>query len=86
MSRQIDLTATPAIVTVGSIHGGVRGNIIPDQVEMSGTIRVLHAEARKDIHARIARLSASNSPPRRALLYLVSPFLFSGCTKVSQYR
>ena len=59
VSRQVDLTATPAIVTIGSFHGGVRGNIIPDQVEMSGTIRVLDAEARKDIHARIRRTAES---------------------------
>ncbi|HMB90813.1 MAG TPA: amidohydrolase, partial [Rhodothermales bacterium] len=52
-SRQIDVTATPSIITIGSIHGGVRGNIIPDEVEMVGTIRTFDAEIQKDIHARI---------------------------------
>ena len=37
VSRQIDLTQEPAVVTIGSIKGGVRGNIIPDSVEMNGT-------------------------------------------------
>ena len=31
-SRQLDVTATPSIITIGSIHGGVRGNVIPDEV------------------------------------------------------
>lgn len=54
-SRQLDSTIAPSIVTVGAIHGGVRNNIIPDQVEMIGTIRSLDAKMRDDIHARIKR-------------------------------
>lgn len=54
-SRQLDVSLAPSIVTVGSIHGGVRNNIIPDDVEMLGTIRSLDAAMRRDIHARIKR-------------------------------
>jgi amidohydrolase len=54
-SRQVDSTLAPSVVTVGAIHGGVRTNIIPDQVEMIGTIRSLDAKMRDDIHARIRR-------------------------------
>jgi amidohydrolase len=54
-SRQLDSTVAPSIVTVGAIHGGVRNNIIPDQVEMIGTIRSLDAKMRDDLHARIKR-------------------------------
>ena len=54
-SRQLDSTLAPSIVTVGAIHGGVRTNIIPDQVKMIGTIRSLDAKMRDDIHARIRR-------------------------------
>ncbi len=54
-SRQLDSTVAPSIVTVGAIHGGVRNNIIPDQVEMIGTIRSLEARMRDEIHARIKR-------------------------------
>jgi len=39
VSRQTDITANPAIVTVGAIKGGIRYNIIPDSVELIGTIR-----------------------------------------------
>ena len=39
VSRQTDITRVPAIVTIGRFQGGVRSNIIPDQVELEGTIR-----------------------------------------------
>ena len=58
-SRQLDSTIAPSIVTVGAIHGGVRNNIIPDEVEMIGTIRSLDAKMRDDIHARIRRTAES---------------------------
>tara|TARA_R110002072_G_scaffold89232_6_gene200040 strand:+ start:34312 stop:35616 length:1305 start_codon:yes stop_codon:yes gene_type:complete len=55
VSRQIDLSAAPAVVTIGSINGGNRGNIIPEQVEMTGTIRTLDQKMRTDVHARVKR-------------------------------
>ena len=55
VSRQIDLTAAPAVVTVGTIEGGSRHNIVPDQVRMSGTIRTFDPEMRKEILARVKR-------------------------------
>ena len=58
-SRQLDSSVAPSVVTVGAIHGGVRNNIIPDQVEMIGTIRSLDAKMREDIHARIRRTAES---------------------------
>jgi amidohydrolase len=58
-SRQLDSTLAPSVVTVGAIHGGVRNNIIPDEVEMIGTIRSLDAKMRDDIHARIRRTAES---------------------------
>lgn len=56
-ARQTDVTAAPAVVTVATIHGGVRGNIIPDSVVMTGTIRTFDAPMRKDIHMRITRIA-----------------------------
>jgi amidohydrolase len=58
-SRQLDSTKAPSIVTVGAIHGGVRNNIIPDQVEMIGTIRSLDAAMRDELHTRIRRTAES---------------------------
>ncbi len=57
ISRQTDITAVPAIVTVGAINGGVRSNIIPDSVYMIGTIRTFDAAQRQDIFARMKRTS-----------------------------
>lgn len=54
-SRQIDVTKVPAIITVGSIHGGNRGNIIPDSVVLQGTVRSFDEAMRKDIQNRIRR-------------------------------
>jgi amidohydrolase len=55
VSRQVELTRTPAIVTIGSMHGGVRGNIIPDSVTMVGTIRAFDSRQQTIIHERVKR-------------------------------
>jgi amidohydrolase len=52
-SRHLDVTNSPAVITIGSIHGGVRGNIIPDEVEMEGTIRTFDAGVRETLHAKL---------------------------------
>jgi len=54
-SRQVDVTLAPSIVSVGRISGGVRSNVIPDSVEMEGTIRTFDAAMREQIHMRIER-------------------------------
>ena len=54
-SRQMDVSVAPQIVTIATIHGGVRNNIIPDSVVMTGTIRTLDAAQRADVHARVKR-------------------------------
>jgi amidohydrolase len=53
VSRQLDLTEDAAVVTIGSIHGGVRNNIIPEEVLLEGTIRSLNPEMQKQIHEKI---------------------------------
>ena len=52
-ARQLDATLTPSVVSVGRIEGGVRNNIIPETVELEGTIRTFDADTRTDIHRRI---------------------------------
>ena len=54
-SRQINVTQVPAIITVGRIVGGNRGNIIPDSVIMEGTVRSFDEGMRADIKERIRR-------------------------------
>lgn len=57
VSRNLELTEQAGIVTVGSIHGGVRSNIIPETVEMVGTIRALDSEMRQQIHRRVREIA-----------------------------
>jgi amidohydrolase len=61
VSRQLDATLTPSIVTVGKIEGGVRNNIIPESVEMVGTIRTFDADTRLDIHERVRRIATQTA-------------------------
>jgi amidohydrolase len=58
-SRQINVTQVPAIITVGRIVGGNRGNIIPDSVMMEGTVRSFDEAMRADIKERIRRTVTS---------------------------
>ena len=55
VSRQMELTKEPLVISIGKIHGGVRSNIIPEEVEMIGTIRTLDTDMQKDVHERIRR-------------------------------
>jgi amidohydrolase len=55
ISRQSDLSKAAAVVTIGSIHGGLRSNIIPDSVVMVGTIRTLDPDMQGKIEERIRR-------------------------------
>jgi amidohydrolase len=59
LSRQVDLTTAPAIVTIGSFQAGNRGNIIPDEVVMEGTIRTFDPDMQKSIWERVRRTVAS---------------------------
>ena len=55
VSRQTDITKAPAVVTVATIHGGVRSNIIPDSVVMVGTVRTFDGAVQDEVHERIRR-------------------------------
>ena len=66
VSRETDLTREPAVVTIGAIKGGVRENIIPDSVEMRGTIRTFDEEMRDEIHERVTYLAEAISRGARA--------------------
>ncbi len=54
-SRQLDLRKGAAVITVGAINGGNRGNIIPDSVVMIGTVRTFVPGMEKDIADRVKR-------------------------------
>ncbi|HET7812690.1 MAG TPA: amidohydrolase [Steroidobacteraceae bacterium] len=56
VSRQLDITRNPAVVSVGAIKGGVRNNIIPDKVEMIGTIRTFEAAQFEQVTQAMKRM------------------------------
>jgi amidohydrolase len=66
VSRGLDIAREPAVVTIGAIKGGVRENIIPDSVEMRGTIRAFDEEMRDEIHDRVTTLAEAVARGSRA--------------------
>jgi amidohydrolase len=57
VSRSVDITKLPAIVSVGQFQSGVRNNIIPDSARLVGTIRTFDDDVQNDIHVRIKRIA-----------------------------
>ncbi len=59
VSRNVNITENPAIVTVGAIHGGIRQNIIPESLEMIGTIRTFGGDQQSLVHRRINEVATN---------------------------
>jgi len=57
VSRRTNIARLPAVVTFGAIHGGIRYNIIPDQVELTGTIRTFDPAVRTNILAELTEVA-----------------------------
>lgn len=53
VSRQVDITKAPAVLSFGIVEGGVRNNIIPDEVYLEGTIRNFDMDNRAQIHENL---------------------------------
>jgi amidohydrolase len=66
VSRGLDITREPAVVTVGAIKGGVRENIIPDEVQMRGTIRAFDEGMRDQMHDQVKNLAEAIARGNRA--------------------
>ena len=57
VSRTVNITEAPAVVTVGRFSGGNRSNIVPETAELEGTVRAFDEAVRRDIHARIRAIA-----------------------------
>jgi len=57
VSRKMNLTEEPSVVTVGSFQAGNRSNIIPDEAKMEGTIRTFDERHRKEIHEFVEKIT-----------------------------
>jgi amidohydrolase len=75
VSRQSDISKQPLVVTVGTIQGGVRGNVVAGEVEMSGTIRGFDEDMRADAKERIQRIAESVAAAHGAIAEVkITPF------------
>ncbi|MDB5263144.1 MAG: N-acyl-L-amino acid amidohydrolase [Adhaeribacter sp.] len=74
VSRNLNVTQNPGVVTIGSIHGGVRSNIIPEQVEMEGTIRALSTGDEKMIIQRVKQVATKTAESAGATAEVQLPY------------
>ncbi len=59
ISRTVNITEAPAVVTVGRFTGGNRSNIVPEMVELEGTVRAFDETVRTSIHERIRAIATN---------------------------
>ena len=74
VSRNVNITQNPAVVTIASIHGGNRDNIISENVEMLGTVRTFTAEDEKLIYARIRQIAEKTAESAGATADVILPY------------
>ncbi len=61
VSRKLDIRNLPVVISVGSVHGGVRSNIIPNEVVMEGTVRTYDPKMREKIITEMTTLAKSTA-------------------------
>lgn len=74
VSRNVKLTDNAAVVTIGAINGGNRGNIIPEQVEMLGTVRTLSNEDEELIFNRVRQVAEKTAEAAGATAVVELPY------------
>ncbi len=75
VSRNVNITENPAVVTIGAIHGGNRSNIIPEQVEMLGTVRTLSIADETLIFTRIRQIIEKTAEAAGTVATVELPYL-----------
>jgi amidohydrolase len=74
VSRNVNVTENPAVVSIGSIHGGNRFNIIPEQVEMIGTVRTLSNADEAMVYDRVKLLAEKTAEGAGATAAVELPY------------
>jgi len=74
VSRNLNLTENPAVVTVGAINGGNRSNIIPEKVEMLGTLRSFSPEDEKMLITRVKQIATKTAEAENAVAEVKIPY------------
>jgi amidohydrolase len=74
VSRNINITENPAVVTIGAINGGNRSNIIPEKVEMLGTLRSLTPADEKQLVYRVTQIATNTAEALGATAEVKIPY------------
>lgn len=74
VSRNLDVTQNAGVVTIAAIHGGVRSNIIPEEVEMLGTIRALSLQDEKLLISRVRQIVTNTAEAMGASVEIEIPY------------
>jgi len=74
VSRNVNLTENPSVVTIGAINGGNRHNIISDQVEMIGTIRTFSDSDEELVYGRVKQISEKTAEAAGASAVVELPY------------
>jgi amidohydrolase len=74
VSRNVNIAENAAVITIGTIHGGTRFNIIADQVEMTGTIRTLSAADETFVFSRIKQIAEKTAEAAGATAVVEVPY------------
>lgn len=74
VSRNLDITQNPGVVTIGAINGGVRSNIIPEKVEMLGTVRTFTKEDEAMFITRIKTIATKTAEAAGAKAEVLIPY------------
>lgn len=73
VSREMDISKLPVVLTFGAIKGGIRFNIIPDEVALIGTIRTFDPAMREDVFLRLKRVAEHTAAAHGASVELQVP-------------
>jgi amidohydrolase len=74
VSRNVNITENPVVVTIASIHGGNRDNIIPEKVEMLGTVRTFTDADQKLVYDRIKQIAEKTAESAGATAEVIVPY------------
>jgi amidohydrolase len=74
VSRRSDLTRAPVVVSFGAVQGGIRQNIIPDEVELIGTIRTFELDMRETIFTGLREIAEHVAAAHGATVVLDVPW------------
>lgn len=74
VSRNVNLTENPSVVTIGAIHGGNRSNIISEQVEMLGTVRTFSDSDEKLVYGRVKQIAEKTAEAAGASAVVELPY------------